>query len=83
MSIPCRRCAGVELGENGWFTYDYKYGRRPGQVKPDFHTVPLRSGYLGPDVEERLRSRVPAVWKLIEGFRANSPKLRRPVSASG
>jgi glutamate racemase len=83
ISVPCRRCAGVELDEDGWFSYEYKYGRTPGQLTPDFHRVPLESKYLQPEVEQRLRAQVPETWKLIQEFRTGSTKLPHRYPASG
>jgi hypothetical protein len=65
LTIPCRERPNVPLDDNGWFTYDHKYGRDAGRVKSDFRCVPLDGTNLDPSVLERLQRHVPSVWNVM------------------
>ena len=51
------------------FTYKYKYSRKLGHPNGDYRSVPLVPEVLEDQASERLKTRVPAVWKLITEFR--------------
>jgi hypothetical protein len=69
VTIPCREKPGLKLDDNGWFTYEHKYGRNAGRVESDFRTVPLDGTNLDQSVLERLQHHVPAAWSLMSDFR--------------
>ena len=69
ITMPNRSFGGVKLNDRGGFTYDYKYGRKVGHPDGDYRCVPLIPSVLSSDVSQRLRNRVPAVWKLLSEFK--------------
>ena len=69
ITMPCRQFTGVQLNDAGGFTYKYKYSRKLGHPNGDYRSVPLVPEVLEDQASERLKTRVPAVWKLITEFR--------------
>jgi len=82
ITVPRRAHPGVEIDSQGWFTYEYKYGRRAGHVGADYRAVLLRRRHLDRAALERLRRRAPSVWKMMEDFRARNEKFEVPVPAT-
>ena len=68
ISIPRRDHPDVKLNPQGWFTYEYKYGRDESAVGLDVQYVPLRGAIVGSEVLNRLSRRVPTVWDLLQAF---------------
>ena len=67
------------LNEDGWFRYQYKYGARPLTGPRDYHVVPMDPSLLDAATQERLRVRVPNVWKAYHSFQLrNSPVPAAP-----
>ena len=75
ITIPCRDYPGVELNPQGWFTYEYKYGRDDSVVGLDIQYVPLRGTIVGPEILNRLSQRVPMVWNLLKASESNAAKV--------
>jgi glutamate racemase len=71
ISVPYRRHPGVKLNSQGWFTYDYKYGRDVFNGPSDVRYVPLRGSVVGTETLQRLSERVPSVWDLLVDFERN------------
>lgn len=76
ITVPNRVHPGVRVGPGGWFTYDYKYGRRPGHHHSDVRAVPWDESYLDADVAQRLARQAPTVWEAIRQFKAAGAKGR-------
>jgi glutamate racemase len=74
ITVPCRQQEGVGVNDQGWFTYDYKYGRSRDTIGSDYRAVPLRHRHLDAEAVERLRRQLPSVWKMLEDFRKNNEK---------
>lgn len=76
ISVPNSDCPGVELRPDGRsFTYEYKYGRTPGQLDVEYvKRVPMNSENLGANVMESIRTSMPAVWGRLTAFSARSPR---------
>jgi hypothetical protein len=77
ITVPRRDRADVPLDQTGWFTYDYKYGRDPGEVGADYRAVLLRPQYLDAGAQERVRRQAPAVWRMFQEFRAGNAKWKQ------
>jgi glutamate racemase len=58
------------------FSYQYKYGRGQGYTGDDVRTVPLTTDWLDAVTAERLRTRVPATWQLLDEFSRRSAKTQ-------
>jgi glutamate racemase len=80
ITVPSGQYPDVKVNVEGWFTYDYKYGRNPGEVGADYRVVPLRCEHLGEESARRLRGQLPSVWQSIEDFHARSKKSDTAVS---
>ncbi|MFN8612738.1 MAG: Asp/Glu/hydantoin racemase [Vulcanimicrobiota bacterium] len=75
ISVPNPEVRGVQLEANGGrFTYDYKYGRTAGQDLAYVRNTPFSKANISEDVAARLRSQIPAVFRLIQHFDQSSPK---------
>jgi hypothetical protein len=72
ISVPRRDQPGVELNSQGWFTYEYKYGRDESAIGLDVQYVPLQGAIVDPEVLNRLSRRVPTVWDLFKAFESNA-----------
>ncbi len=70
ISVPNISLPGVKLTETGGFTYDYKYGRDPGHFEWEYvKRVPMSSVNLSHSVREKIKTRMPVVWKRLVEFR--------------
>ncbi|MCU0459245.1 MAG: hypothetical protein MUE37_09200, partial [Bacteroidales bacterium] len=74
ISVPSLTNKQAELRDDGSFTYDYKYGRRAGEIREYVKVVPFSRRSIPGDVLKRLSVQIPEVWDLITEFSATSPK---------
>lgn len=76
ISVTNPSCPGVALRPDGLsFTYDYKYGRSPGELELEYvKRVPMNRDNLGESAMETIRTSMPAVWDRLTGFSAHSPR---------
>ena len=75
ISVPNPEVKGVQLENNGGrFTYDYKYGRMAGQDLAYVRNTPFSKSNISEDVAARLRTQIPAVYRLIHQFDEANPK---------
>lgn len=56
------------------FTYDYKYGRSPGENRPFVRTVPFSRANIPDEVASRFAQLIPSVYSLIRDFDSRHPK---------
>ncbi|RAV29653.1 glutamate racemase [Sinomicrobium soli] len=75
ISVPNTDNQGTALDRAGKFTYDYKYGREAGNIQEYVKRVPFSRQNISGDIIERLRTSVPATFKMISGFNNRNPKL--------
>ena len=77
ISVPNVSLPGVELADSGGFTYEYKYGRDPGQLKWEYvRYVPMSGVNLSNDVRETIKMKMPVVWNRLVAFSRGSPRTR-------
>ena len=76
ISVPNAACPGVVLRPDGLsFTYDYKYGRSPGEFDKEYvKRVPMNRENLGGSAIQTIRSTMPGVWDRLVSFSAQSPR---------
>lgn len=74
ISVPSLTNKKVELRDDGSFTYDYKYGRKAGEIQEYVKVVPFSRRSITDDVLQRLSNQIPGVWNLITEFSTASPK---------
>jgi glutamate racemase len=76
ISVPNPTCPEVELRPDGLgFTYEFKYGRVPGQLDREYvRRVPMSRDSLDEGVLESIRTSMPAVWDRLTRFSSHSPR---------
>lgn len=74
ISVPNLRNSHVKIRDDGSFTYDYKYGRKAGEVREYVKVVPFSRKSIPGDVLKRLSVQIPGVWDLITEFNTASPR---------
>jgi glutamate racemase len=79
ISVPSAQHPEVKVNAQGGFTYDYKYGRKRGEVGADYRVVPLRRKHLGEEGVKRLRGQLPWVWQSMDDFHQRSKKSKMAV----
>ncbi len=83
ISVPNASLAGAKLASNGGFTYEYKYGRVPGNFAVEYvKRVPMSSANLSDEVRHSIKTTMPEVWKRLVTFSHRSPRTKKlPISA--
>ena len=76
ISVANKDNPGAEIKEDGKFNYAYKYGRKPGESREYVKVVPFSRKNISDDTLDRLKEKIPNVYKLIVAFDTNSPKLK-------
>ena len=65
ITIPNKDLSEIELQEDGWFTYSYKYGRKAGENKQYVKYVPFDRINISSATYQRIRQALPAVFQDI------------------
>jgi len=83
ISVPNASLAGARLASNGGFTYEYKYGRVPGNFAFEYvKRVPMSSANLSDEVRHSIKTTMPEVFKRLVTFSHQSPRTKDlPASA--
>jgi glutamate racemase len=75
ISVHNASLTGAKLAVNGGFTYEYKYGRIPGNLAFEYvKRVPMSSANLSGDVRHSIKTTMPEVWKRLVTFSHKSPR---------
>ena len=70
LSVPNPAWPGVGLAADGALTYEYKYGRQPGQVgREDTINVPMTPEKLPGATAKLVREKLPLTWRSLQGVR--------------
>ena len=70
LSVANPAWKGVGLAADGTLTYEYKYGRSPGQVgREDTLNVPMTAEALPGATAGLVRERLPLTWRSLQGAR--------------
>jgi glutamate racemase len=70
VSVPNPAWLGISLAADGSLTYEYKYGRQPGQVgREDTVNVPLTADMLPAPTAKLVREKLPLTWKSLQAAR--------------
>jgi glutamate racemase len=70
LSVPNPAWTGVGLAADGALTYEYKYGRAPGQVgREDTINVPMTTQSLPGATAGLVRERLPLTWRSLQAAR--------------
>jgi threonine aldolase len=65
ITTPNSKIPEAKLQTDGWFTYEYKYGRNANENKKFVNFVPFDNKNISTATYERLKSALPAVYKSI------------------
>ncbi len=63
--VPNTDLAEVKLESNGWFTYDYKYGRNAGENKQYIKVEPFSLKNISTATYQRFKAALPHVYQLL------------------
>lgn len=74
ISVPNLLNNRVKLRDDGSFIYEYKYGRKAGEIQEYVKVVPFSRTSISEDVLNRLSGQIPAVWDMITDFNTKNPK---------
>ena len=66
ITVPNKSLKEVELQPDGWFTYEYKYGRNEGANKPFVLFTPFDDKNISEATYQRLKAALPAVYKAVQ-----------------
>lgn len=67
ISVPNTALPEVQLQPDGWFTYQYKYGRKAGENKEYIKVVPFDHQNISDATYSRFEKTIPVVYKEIKG----------------
>lgn len=76
ISVPNLLNKNVELRDDGSFTYDYKYGRTPGDIQEYVKIVPFSRTTIPGDILNRLSHQVPTLYDMMVSFNRDNPKTK-------
>ena len=65
ITLPNTALPGIELQQDGWFTYAYKYGRKANEKKDFVRFVPFDRKNVSAATYERLQLALPHVYERI------------------
>ncbi len=74
ITVPNLSNKQAKLRDDGSFTYEYKYGRKAGEIQEYVKVVPFSRKSIREDVLKRLSVQIPGVWSMITEFGNSSPK---------
>ncbi|SFC10198.1 Asp/Glu/Hydantoin racemase [Parapedobacter composti] len=65
ISVPNTHNSNVKTDKSGHFTYDYKYGRRAGEIQEYVKVVPFDYSNIPAETIERMKTAIPQTFRLI------------------
>ncbi len=68
ITTPNEKLPEAKLQSDGWFTYDYKYGRNANENKKYVNFVPFDHKNISPATYDRIKTALPAVYKSIFNY---------------
>lgn len=76
ISVPNLTNPNVKLDEAGRFTYEYKYGRKEGEIQEYVKAVPFDRQNISGETLKRFENMIPNTYKLIQKFSQENPKVQ-------
>lgn len=77
ITVPNADNKSVQLDSTGRFTYEYKYGRKAGQIQEYVKIVPFSKSNIPAETIARFKSSIPPTFDLIKIYNNQNPKLSR------
>ncbi len=65
IGVPNKGNKNIELQQDGWFTYNYKYGRNIKENRNDIMVVPFDKQYISLSTYSRFKNALPNVYSLL------------------
>lgn len=65
ITVPNNKLSETKLQDDGWFTYEYKYGRTEGQQKKYVNFVPFDQKNISTATYDRIKAALPHVYQQI------------------
>ena len=65
ITVPNQKLTEVKLQSDGWFTYEYKYGRRENEGKKFVNFVPFDNKNVSAAIYERLKIALPLCYRSL------------------
>jgi len=65
ITVPNAKNSEAKLQQDGWFTYEYKYGRTANENKKFVQFVPFDNKNISPATYDRLKAALPNVYREI------------------
>jgi hypothetical protein len=65
ITVPNHKLSEVKLQSDGWFTYEYKYGRRENEGKKFVNFVPFDNKNVSAAIYERLKIALPLCYRSL------------------
>jgi len=76
ISVPNLSNSNTVLDEHGKFTYDYKYGRKAGELQEYIKVVPFDRLTISEETLSRFQKSIPNTFQLIQKFSEKNSKLK-------
>jgi len=76
VSVPNVTNRNVRLRDDGSFTYEYKYGRTPGDIQEYVKVVPFSRTTIPDDILNRLSQQVPTLFDMMVFFNRDNAKTK-------
>lgn len=74
ISVPNPLNSNVQLDDKGRFPYEYKYGRRAGEIQEYVKVVPFSRNNIPQETLERLQNSIPNTYGIIQNFNDSNLK---------
>ena len=75
ISVPNTLNEQISVDDKGRFPYDYKYGRKAGEIQEYVKVVPFSRANISEDILIRFKEQIPFVFDLIHHFNRENDKL--------
>ena len=76
ISIPNQLNQHIKTDASGMFSYNYKYGRKAGDIQEYVKRVPFSNNCISPQVIQRFSKSIPMVFELISNFNQSNTKTK-------
>lgn len=75
ISVPNSNNPSVEIDNMGRFTYDYKYGRKEGEIQEYVKIVPFDKTNISQETLNRFAEMIPETYRTLQNFHSTNIKL--------
>ncbi|MCL6266299.1 glutamate racemase [Flagellimonas myxillae] len=76
ISVANRDNAANVIDQSGRFPYDFKYGRKAGEIQEYVKVVPFSRDNISADILSRFQKQIPYVYELMQHFNKTSEKTK-------